>query len=166
LGGRERGRELLSTASPSSSTLQHESTDKTEGREEVIGSEMPFALLYIDHMRDTKGYIGCLESFCSECQVQGILRPSPRGSYDLLLLSESAEGIKRWVSLLKTTKIDVDSKGKRCKEKQSRVLLESKANVSMTAPTLKVIAVGEDLVGSIDDGEHIRLALKEVMKSP
>lgn len=125
---------------------------------------MPYALLYIDHMRDKKGYIDCLDSFSSLCDVRGILRPTPKGSYDLLLLCDQPDSIGKYVQMLKSTKIDVDSKGRRCKEKQSRVLIQSQAPVEMGDPTLKVLACGDDLLSDVEDSQHIREAIREVMK--
>jgi acylphosphatase len=112
--------------------------------------DMPLALLFIDHMRDTKGYTEHLRSFCGQLGVKGTLRQRSNGSYDLLLMCKSPDPLKRFITMLKTTKIDVDSKGQRCKEKQSRVVLQFDDAVRLVEPTLCIIQSGEDLLQEVD----------------
>nr|XP_015211110.1 PREDICTED: RWD domain-containing protein 3 isoform X2 [Lepisosteus oculatus] len=74
------------------------------------------ALLLIDHMRAKTKYTKMIEKWTSELELTGRLF---LGKLILILLQGTKENIK------KTIKVDVDSSGKKCKEKMMRVLWEA-----------------------------------------
>ncbi|XP_031431130.1 RWD domain-containing protein 3 isoform X3 [Clupea harengus] len=80
------------------------------------------ALLHLDHMRAKTKYVKLIEKFTSELDLTGRLF---LGRIILILLQGARENIKEYLHLQKTAKVDVDSSGKRCKEKMMRVLCET-----------------------------------------
>ncbi|XP_060754150.1 RWD domain-containing protein 3 [Neoarius graeffei] len=79
------------------------------------------ALLHLDHMRSKVKYIKLIEKWTSELGLMGRLFT---GRPILILLQGTKESIKEYIHLQRTVKVDVDSSGKRCKEKMMRVLCE------------------------------------------
>ncbi|XP_077081605.1 RWD domain-containing protein 3 [Siphateles boraxobius] len=79
------------------------------------------ALLHLDHMRSKAKYIKLIEKWVSELCLTGRLFT---GKPILILLQGTIENIKEYIHLQKTVKVDVDSSGKRCKEKMMSVLCE------------------------------------------
>ncbi|XDV27119.1 hypothetical protein PO909_030704 [Leuciscus waleckii] len=79
------------------------------------------ALLHLDHMRSKAKYIKLIEKWTSELCLTGRLFT---GKPILILLQGTKENIKEYIHLQKTVKVDVDSSGKRCKEKMMSVLCE------------------------------------------
>ncbi|MCI4386089.1 hypothetical protein PGIGA_G00058030 [Pangasianodon gigas] len=102
------------------------------------------ALLHLDHMRSKAKYIKLIEKWTSELGLMGRLFV---GRPILILLQGTKESIKEFIHLLRTMKVDVDSSGKRCKEKMMRVLCE----VPLTEDFKRISAfeVKEDL--SLED---------------
>ncbi|KAF7700278.1 RWD domain-containing protein 3 [Silurus meridionalis] len=102
------------------------------------------ALLHLDHMRSKAKYIKLIEKWTSELGLVGRLFV---GRPILILLQGTKESIKEYIHLQRTVKVDVDSSGKRCKEKMLRVLCE----VPFTADFQRILTfeVKEDL--SLDD---------------
>lgn len=79
------------------------------------------ALLHLDHMRSKAKYIKLVEKWASELRLTGRLFT---GKLILILLQGTKGNIKQYIHLLKSVKVDVDSSGKRCKEKMMSVLCE------------------------------------------
>ncbi|XP_017347245.1 RWD domain-containing protein 3 [Ictalurus punctatus] len=102
------------------------------------------ALLHLDHMRSKAKYIKLIEKWTSELGLMGRLFV---GRPILILLQGTKESIKEYIHLQRTVKVDVDSSGKRCKEKMMRVLCE----VPLTEDFKRISAfeVKEDL--SLED---------------
>ncbi|XP_004699300.1 RWD domain-containing protein 3 [Echinops telfairi] len=82
-------------------------------------------LLHIDHMRAKTKYVRTVERWASELRLTG--RLMFMGKIILMLLQGDRSSIKEYLLLQKTSKVDVDSSGKRCKEKMISVLFETKA---------------------------------------
>ncbi|XP_051868302.1 RWD domain-containing protein 3 [Pristis pectinata] len=82
------------------------------------------ALLHLDHMRAKGKYIRSIEKWTSDLRLTG--RLMFMGKLILILLQGEKKDIKDYLVLQKTTKVDVDSSGKRCKEKMISVLCEEK----------------------------------------
>uniref|UniRef100_A0A674NX76 RWD domain-containing protein 3 n=1 Tax=Takifugu rubripes TaxID=31033 RepID=A0A674NX76_TAKRU len=68
-------------------------------------------VLLLDHIRDRRRYIKLLERWTHQLI--------------LLILQGDRLQVKEFCRLLKTVKIDVDSSGKKCKEKMMKVLIEA-----------------------------------------
>ncbi|KAK2831639.1 hypothetical protein Q7C36_016725 [Tachysurus vachellii] len=106
--------------------LQHNITDlitttNSPGDETSKAQDMWMALLHLDHMRSKAKYIKLIEKWTSELGLMGRLFV---GRPILILLQGTKESIKEYIHLQRKVKVDVDSSGKRCKEKMMRVLCE------------------------------------------
>uniref|UniRef100_A0A8C3YG84 RWD domain-containing protein 3 n=1 Tax=Catagonus wagneri TaxID=51154 RepID=A0A8C3YG84_9CETA len=81
-------------------------------------------LLHLDHMRAKTKYVRTVEKWASELRLTG--RLMFLGKVILILLQGDRNNIKEYLILQKTSKVDVDSSGKKCKEKMISVLFETK----------------------------------------
>ncbi|XP_023417081.1 RWD domain-containing protein 3 isoform X2 [Cavia porcellus] len=81
-------------------------------------------LLHLDHMRARTKYIRTVEKWTSDLRLTG--RLMFLGKIILILLQGDRDSIKEYLILQKTSKVDVDSNGKKCKEKMISVLFETK----------------------------------------
>ncbi|XP_060629936.2 RWD domain-containing protein 3 isoform X2 [Anolis sagrei] len=81
-------------------------------------------LLHLDHMRAKGKYVKTVEKWCSDLNLTG--RLMFMGKMILILLQGERKNIKEYLILHKTSKVDVDSSGKKCKEKMISVLSETK----------------------------------------
>ncbi|KAG7457169.1 hypothetical protein MATL_G00243710 [Megalops atlanticus] len=86
------------------------------------GAEIWTALLLLDHMRSKTKYVKIIEKWTSELGLTGRLF---MGKLILILLQGPRRSIKEYLHLQKTVKVDVDSAGKKCKEKMMSVLSEA-----------------------------------------
>ncbi|XP_069593788.1 RWD domain-containing protein 3 [Ranitomeya imitator] len=82
------------------------------------------ALLHLDHMRAKNKYVKTVEKWTSASELTGKLMFV--GKIILILLQGDRRNIREYMVLQKTCKIDVDSSGKKCKEKMISVLCEVK----------------------------------------
>ncbi|XP_046883393.1 RWD domain-containing protein 3 [Hypomesus transpacificus] len=85
------------------------------------------ALLLVDHMRSRERYVKMIRRWSSELQLVGRLFLGP---LILVLLQGPHANIKEYIHLQRTVKVDVDSSGKRCKEKMMKVLYEQPSSSS------------------------------------
>uniref|UniRef100_A0A8C8S5P4 RWD domain-containing protein 3 n=1 Tax=Pelusios castaneus TaxID=367368 RepID=A0A8C8S5P4_9SAUR len=81
-------------------------------------------LLHLDHMRAKAKYVKTVEEWTSNLRLTG--RLMFMGKIILILLQGERTSIKEYLILQKTSKVDVDSSGKKCKEKMISVLCETK----------------------------------------
>ncbi|XP_055001246.1 RWD domain-containing protein 3 isoform X2 [Sorex araneus] len=81
-------------------------------------------LLHLDHMRAKTKYVKTVEKWASDLRLTG--RLMFLGKLILILLQGDRSNIKEYLILQKTSKVDVDSSGKKCKEKMISVLFETK----------------------------------------
>ncbi|CAF95494.1 unnamed protein product [Tetraodon nigroviridis] len=99
--------------------------DINSGKEEEkqVDKEKEWTVvLLLDHIRSRKHYIKLLERWTRQLQLFGMLL---LGRSILVMLHGDKPKIKEFCHLLKTVKIDVDSSGKKCKEKMMKVLIET-----------------------------------------
>ncbi|XP_053447009.1 RWD domain-containing protein 3 isoform X2 [Nycticebus coucang] len=80
-------------------------------------------LLHLDHMRAKTKYVKTVEKWASDLRLTG--RLMFLGKIILILLQGDRSSIKEYLILQKTSKVDVDSSGKKCKEKMISVLFET-----------------------------------------
>uniref|UniRef100_A0A3B4XRL4 RWD domain-containing protein 3 n=1 Tax=Seriola lalandi dorsalis TaxID=1841481 RepID=A0A3B4XRL4_SERLL len=103
-----------------------EVTEGCRGAEEEVkdrGREERWtAVLSLDHIRSRSRYIGLLERWSQQLQLPGRLL---LGQSILVILQGARADIKEFCRLLKTVKVDVDSSGKKCKERMMKVLIET-----------------------------------------
>uniref|UniRef100_A0A8D2AQU7 RWD domain-containing protein 3 n=1 Tax=Sciurus vulgaris TaxID=55149 RepID=A0A8D2AQU7_SCIVU len=81
-------------------------------------------LLHLDHMRARTKYVKTVKKWASDLSLTG--RLMFLGKIILILLQGERNNIKEYLTLQKTSKVDVDSSGKKCKEKMISVLFETK----------------------------------------
>ncbi|KAM3915203.1 RWD domain-containing protein 3 [Leptodactylus fuscus] len=81
-------------------------------------------LLHLDHMRAKNKYVKTVEKWTSDLKLTGKLMFM--GKMILILLQGDRSNIREYLVLQKTCKVDVDSSGKKCKERMISVLCEIK----------------------------------------
>uniref|UniRef100_UPI003D76B54F RWD domain-containing protein 3 n=1 Tax=Danio rerio TaxID=7955 RepID=UPI003D76B54F len=131
--------DLIKTSSCHSAEVRPETTEETWT-----------ALLHLDHMRSKAKYIKLIEKWTLELRLTGRLFT---GKLILILLQGTKENIKQYIHLLKSVKVDVDSSGKRCKEKMMSVLCEipkPEDKIMMTTFEVKDILSLDDLRREFD----------------
>ncbi|NXO81145.1 RWDD3 protein, partial [Sitta europaea] len=96
-----------------------EKTTLSKGTEDGIW----MLLVHLDHMRAKAKYVKTVEKWASNLRLTG--RLMFMGKIILILLQGDRSSIKEYLILQKTSKVDVDSSGKKCKEKMMRVLCET-----------------------------------------
>lgn len=85
------------------------------------------SILSLDHIRSRNRYVSLLERWSKQLQLTGRLI---LGRNILVLLQGNRDSIKEFCCLLKTAKVDVDSSGKKCKERLMKVLIETPLTVT------------------------------------
>lgn len=109
--------------------LQQECVELTEqqkgnekGGEENEELQEWTAVLMLDHIRSRSRYIGLLERWSQQLQLDASLL---LGHNPLIILQGGRPNIKEFCRRLRTVKVDVDSSGKKCKERMMKVLAET-----------------------------------------
>uniref|UniRef100_UPI003AAB14C0 RWD domain-containing protein 3 n=1 Tax=Centroberyx gerrardi TaxID=166262 RepID=UPI003AAB14C0 len=97
-----------------------------EGGEEEEEEEWT-AVLLLDHIRSRNRYVKLLERWTQQLQLTGRLL---LGRPILVLLQGARPNIKEFCHLLKTVKVDVDSSGRKCKERMMKILSETPSSSS------------------------------------
>ncbi|KAG7264040.1 hypothetical protein CRUP_028742, partial [Coryphaenoides rupestris] len=88
------------------------------------------AVLLLDHMRSRGRYTKLLERWTEQLHLATTLLS---GRLILILLRGARKDIKEFCHLLKTVKVDVDSSGKKCKERMMKVLYDGPFNLSSSS---------------------------------
>ncbi|KAI1883093.1 hypothetical protein AGOR_G00241690 [Albula goreensis] len=120
-------------------------TSVTEDEVPQVNSQLWMALLLLDHMRAKAKYIKIIEKWTSELELTGRLL---MGKLILILLQGTRKSIKEYLHLQKTVKVDVDSTGKKCKERMMSVLCEAplrKQHKQLTSFEVKEFSSVEEL---------------------
>ncbi|XP_035276634.1 RWD domain-containing protein 3 [Anguilla anguilla] len=116
----------------------------------AAGGELWMALLLLDHMRAKTKYKKIIEKWTLELELTGRLFI---GKLILIILQGAKRSIKEYLHLQKTVKVDVDSVGKKCKEKMMRILCEAPLPNSckeLTSFEVKEISSVEELKGEFE----------------
>ena len=125
-------------ARAASITAAEKADGKVQGEgEEDVGSDdggLGHAVVRIDHMNNTAGYIKKLQKWCSQLGLDARLFhqvPKPgmvriEGVY--VVLGGTGDSISGFLSRLRTEYVDVNSRGDKCKERQATVLCQRSAN--------------------------------------
>ena len=106
---------------PSSSSLTHAARD-------VI----PYgALVHVDHMNDPKGYRKWLQKTAMETGCQLLLKQAyPHDDYSqrprivVAIVADSSTNVSSFLKRWRTSRVDVDSRGKACLERMMTILVE------------------------------------------
>ncbi|XP_004263103.1 RWD domain-containing protein 3 isoform X1 [Orcinus orca] len=96
----------------------------TSAASTTVDDGLWMTLLHLDHMRAKTKYVKSVEKWASDLRLTG--RLMFMGKVILILLQGDRNNIKEYLILQKTCKVDVDSSGKKCKEKMISVLFEAK----------------------------------------
>ncbi|XP_069126904.1 RWD domain-containing protein 3-like [Argopecten irradians] len=91
-------------------------------------SEIWTALLHLDHMRARTKYVKTIQNWSTELGLEGKLLF--QGKLILILLQGPQSKIKDYIIRQKSVCVDVDSRGRSCKEKMMRVLCEQKSSAA------------------------------------
>ncbi|KAG7221788.1 hypothetical protein INR49_028862 [Caranx melampygus] len=105
--------------------IQQQDVEDRGAEEEVQDDNMEerwTAVLSLDHIRSRSRYIGLLEGWSQQLHLTGRLL---MGCTILVILQGARADIKEFCRLLKTVKVDVDSSGRKCKERMMKVLMEA-----------------------------------------
>ncbi|XP_034384329.1 RWD domain-containing protein 3 [Cyclopterus lumpus] len=105
---------------------KEEDEAKEEGRKRDKEEEWT-AVLSLDHIRSQNRYTSQLQRWTQQLQLGGRLL---LGRSILVILQGARPNIKEFCRLLRTVKVDVDSSGKKCKERMMKVLTESPTSSS------------------------------------
>lgn len=90
---------------------------------------VPFGLvLNYDHMRAKQKYVRQIQTWCRDLQIVGRLIFWERLIFNILVGDE--ESIKEFLKLSRTVSVDIDSRGRKCKEHQMKIIF--RANVVQT----------------------------------
>jgi len=79
-------------------------------------------LLRLDHMRDRRNYVRQVGEWCLQLGLWG--RVVFHGKRIMIALQGTRRGLRQYVQLHRSASIDVDSKGRRCRERMMTVLYE------------------------------------------
>ncbi|XP_043941637.1 RWD domain-containing protein 3 [Protopterus annectens] len=97
--------------------------ESAHSSETLISAGSWTVLLRLDHMRAKEKYIRTIKKWAFELKLSGKLMFM--GKLILILLQGDKNSIKEYLMLQKTVKVDVDSSGKKCKEKMMSILYET-----------------------------------------
>ena len=78
-------------------------------------------IIQLDHMRDKRKYIKIIERWSNDLHINGTIIFYGKTKIFLVLIGEE-KNLNRFQQLLKTNNVDIDSRGRPCKEKLSKVL--------------------------------------------
>ena len=79
------------------------------------------SIIQLDHMRDKQNYLKILRRWCEDLSICGSVIFYGKIKIFLVLIGHE-NCLKSFQNQLKTTNVDVDSRGRPCKEKLSKVL--------------------------------------------
>jgi hypothetical protein len=128
-----------------------EQTDINSGDANSYG-----ALVHVDHMNDPKGYRKWLRKTAKETSCRLVLKQcyeqddySKRPKIMVGIVGASSEEISAFLKRWRTSRVDVDSRGKACLERQMTILLEGP--LSFTDDPSWEKAMAEDSVTTSDE---------------
>jgi hypothetical protein len=138
------------------------------------------ALLLVDHMNDGKGYRRWLRRTCNAFDVSLLLKQFyPNNDFNgkpviIVGLVGSSDGVAAVLKRWRTSKVDVDSRGKPCLERMMTVLIEG---ILKQHPSIDTARESEDhfttskekllgLIGCVGGEEWTESLPRPTMKSP
>ncbi|XP_059166761.1 uncharacterized protein LOC131949022 [Physella acuta] len=100
-------------------------------------SHIMTALLQLDHMRSKQSYVKLIKKWTTELSLTGRLIFLHK--IILILIQGDASCIKDYIIRNRTCNVDVDSKGRSCKEKMLSVLCELQTEISNRFPDFCIL---------------------------
>ena len=99
----------------------------------LVDDQTEIVVVKIDHMRNSSNYVKTLENWTEEFSLTGVLVFSKDKGIVLMLEGEKY-GISKFIQNWKSVNIDVDSRGRPCKEKMIQFLYRKETqNLLLTA---------------------------------
>ena len=121
----------------------------TERKEtQIVEEDRELLVIKIDHMRKSCEYVRTLESWCDQLAVTGVLVIS-RDKGIIFIMEGEKLNTSNFIINWKTTSIDVDSRGKPCKERMIQILHRS--HVENGQEVLKELSEEKFLLLKVDD---------------
>ena len=130
-------------------TILQEPTESNCVADIEKGTEVTFVtIIEIDHMRNQAKYVKCLGQFARQIGLKLlVLHLNYKSKHWVILVHDNLEQSKQFLKNLKTQLIDVDSKGKPCKERLSSVIATEKFDTVIHLEKFSL----EESVGSKND---------------
>ena len=142
------------------STSTRKDSDTLQSNFDNCDSQDTFVnIIHLDHMRDKRNYIKTIEKWSKELKITGNIIFHGKLKVFLILLG-SEDSLKSFHQQLKTQNVDIDSRGRPCKEKLSKILccekvLQNSKDYDCNEPKNKSKTKGSSLsvleAQSIDD---------------
>ena len=103
-------------------TSTRKDNDIVQSNSDNCNSQDTFvSIIHLDHMRDKRNYIKTIEAWSNELGIHGAVIFYGKLKVLIVLLGTEV-GIKSFNQNLKTQNVDIDSRGRPCKEKLSKIL--------------------------------------------
>lgn len=144
--------EVLNSLVNKASELQNKKSKEKENNkiecsmEAKEEQELFLELTYIDHMRDYKNYLKLLTEWTNQLNLEGNLIHKKITTGELtkavyLVLKGYKANLSEFNQRLRTQNVDVNSRGKPCKEKMSKLLYSQKAESTIFSSDIKELQV-------------------------
>ena len=142
---------------------------ETEERKEaqIVEEQRELLVIKIDHMRNSSDYVKTLEKWCDQLGVQAVLFISSDQGLVFLLEGEKSN-TSHFILNWKTSNIDVDIRGRPCKERMITILYRSSLEKDermlgeLTQETFQIIKV--DVIMSAFKNKKICKIMESVLK--
>ncbi|KAM4624396.1 RWD domain-containing protein 3-like [Polymixia lowei] len=119
--------QLVACLQQSGEVIEEEKGGEEEEQVKEREEEEWTAVLLLDHIRSRSRYIKLLERWTQQLHLTGTLL---LGRPILVILQGTRPDIKEFCRLLRTVKVDVDSSGRKCKERMMKILCETPSSSS------------------------------------
>jgi len=86
----------------------------------------------LDHMRQKTSYVKILKKWASQLGISGRVLFPPKNVF--IIIDGLSDSIDEFLRLLRTQKVDVNSKGEPCKERESDILAEHSMGTDKASP--------------------------------
>ena len=104
-----------STSTRKENDILQSNFDKCDSQDTFV------SIIHLVHMRDKRNYIKTIEKWSKELEITGDIIFHGKLKVFLILLG-SEDSLKSFHQQLKTQNVDIDSRGRPCKEKLSKIL--------------------------------------------
>ncbi|XP_055924213.1 RWD domain-containing protein 3-like isoform X1 [Argiope bruennichi] len=119
------------------------------------------AVILIDHIRQRNRYLKALRTWASELNIVGILIFCQKWIF--LIIQGSKKNVKDYIIHHRTICIDVDSSGKPCKEKMSKILFEGDSPKSFSSFLVEELSTLKNLEEYLKF-KNLEIIYQEVLK--
>lgn len=127
----------------------YQSIEIAERKEtQIVEEDREVLVVKIDHMRRSCEYVRTLETWCGQLAVRGVLVIS-RDKGIIFIMEGDKLNTSNFIINWKTTSIDVDSRGKPCKERMIQILYRSP--VTNGQEILREVSEEKFLLMKVDD---------------